>query len=454
MIWKTGSPNHASRKTMYNVIGIPHAQFSGIDSYIGGSGEDMYPSYLPKYNALIDIDSPLTIDLQFKAYGSDQLILEADVELTSDITSSNNKIVYILTHEKEGNYFAVVVDYAEEDFNLTTAGQTATFKHNFAFDPLWDISKMKAIALVQTFSENYMIHQGAIASFISSNVQTGPACLDVQFSCNSLSQAGIESWEWDFNGDGVFDSTEENPSYLYEVPGTYDVTLKLFNGTEYIEITMADYITVVSPGEAFSGEVSGIWKAESNPYVIGGDVVLLENDKLIIEPGVEIRMARYSEFKVHGSLIADASRAEENPIVFSTANDWKGFKVISGAKEVRINNCEISKCTNSAIDIENSSNVEIIGNRFSYNESGTISLSSSDNILISRNVIRDNNNPDGVGGIFCTNSSPTISNNLIFNNRGKYGSFQLENNSNPTIINNTSVDNYGLDCEIFVSNSS
>lgn len=67
-----------------------------------------------------------------------------------------------------------------------------------------------------------------VANF-SFNPVSGPAPLSVQFQ--DLSTGGPTSWEWDFNSDGIIDSTERNPTYVYKSQGTYSITLKAINGT-------------------------------------------------------------------------------------------------------------------------------------------------------------------------------------------------------------------------------
>ncbi|MCL2065813.1 MAG: PKD domain-containing protein, partial [Candidatus Cloacimonetes bacterium] len=37
----------------------------------------------------------------------------------------------------------------------------------------------------------------------------------------------IHTWEWDFDGDGIIDSTEQNPVFVYTEEGTYSVTLTI-----------------------------------------------------------------------------------------------------------------------------------------------------------------------------------------------------------------------------------
>lgn len=72
----------------------------------------------------------------------------------------------------------------------------------------------------------------------------GTAPLVVSFT--DQSGGSINRWEWDFNGDGVVDSTEQNPSHIYANPGTYAVSLTVGNGTSDTE-TKFHYITVSSP---------------------------------------------------------------------------------------------------------------------------------------------------------------------------------------------------------------
>ena len=44
--------------------------------------------------------------------------------------------------------------------------------------------------------------------------------------CNLHDQSigDITSYLWDFDNDGAIDSTEQNPTYTYNTPGTYKVT--------------------------------------------------------------------------------------------------------------------------------------------------------------------------------------------------------------------------------------
>ena len=45
----------------------------------------------------------------------------------------------------------------------------------------------------------------------------------VQFT--DLSQGNVTFWAWDFDSDGVIDSTAQNPAHVYPAPGNFTVTL-------------------------------------------------------------------------------------------------------------------------------------------------------------------------------------------------------------------------------------
>jgi len=64
---------------------------------------------------------------------------------------------------------------------------------------------------------------------LSSSVAAGAAPLVVDFSSAGSLAPGrghaIDAYEWDFNGDGIIDSREPNPSHTYESPGLYRASL-------------------------------------------------------------------------------------------------------------------------------------------------------------------------------------------------------------------------------------
>jgi PKD repeat protein/methionine-rich copper-binding protein CopC len=71
------------------------------------------------------------------------------------------------------------------------------------------------------------------------------APLTVQFTDTSTENPS--AWEWDFNNDGLIDSTSQNPTWTYITPGTYTVKLTASNEKGSNSVIKTDYITVTTP---------------------------------------------------------------------------------------------------------------------------------------------------------------------------------------------------------------
>lgn len=278
----------------------------------------------------------------------------------------------------------------------------------------------------------------------TTNVTEGPANLGVQFTDNSLPQTGIDGWQWDFDGDGTFDSSQQNPYHLYTEVGEYDVTLQIEVDGEYAEVTAENYITVTD-GSSITGNLSGLWESANNPYIITDEVQISQEDQLTISPGVEITVDANVQFTVYGLLNADASSDRSEPIIFTSDDEWAGIRFMDTQQNNILNNCEISKANTSAILVENDSHVDIIDNKIFENSSSSlgaaIDVTASDNVVISQNIIANNTSSNLTGGIACLDAIPEITNNLIVNNTGTYGAFSFKTGSDVTLENNTIANN-------------
>ena len=84
-----------------------------------------------------------------------------------------------------------------------------------------------------------------VASF-SGNKTSGNKPLTVKFTDSSTGP--IVSWQWDFQNDGTYDSTLQNPSFKYMTAGTYSVKLTVTNacptGPGTSTLIRPNYITV------------------------------------------------------------------------------------------------------------------------------------------------------------------------------------------------------------------
>ncbi|MDQ1253774.1 MAG: hypothetical protein QG646_2963 [Euryarchaeota archaeon] len=75
----------------------------------------------------------------------------------------------------------------------------------------------------------------------TSDIMDGTYPLTVRF--NDLSKDAF-SREWDLNGDGITDTTAENPSYTYGSIGNYTVSLRVGNRNGFDSETKNNYVTV------------------------------------------------------------------------------------------------------------------------------------------------------------------------------------------------------------------
>nr|MBC8415141.1 hypothetical protein [Candidatus Cloacimonadota bacterium] len=78
------------------------------------------------------------------------------------------------------------------------------------------------------------IESFGLAAHFESNITNGPLDLGVQFYDTSIAPNGIDSWEWDFDEDGITDSYEQDPFFLYTELGNYDVSLTITSDGETV----------------------------------------------------------------------------------------------------------------------------------------------------------------------------------------------------------------------------
>lgn len=113
--------------------------------------------------------------------------------------------------------------------------------------------------ILDDFITTYPV-SGIDADFTHS-VSSGVEPLYVTFTDVSL--YGAEAYEWDFDNDGVIDSTEQNPSWEYSTPGVYTVSLRAYNsfGGDATETKTA--LITVTPDTFFRSSDAAAWNAQN-----------------------------------------------------------------------------------------------------------------------------------------------------------------------------------------------
>ncbi|MCL2065258.1 MAG: PKD domain-containing protein [Candidatus Cloacimonetes bacterium] len=110
---------------------------------------------------------------------------------------------------------------------------------NYTF-PEFDLAGNPRITNGEISIGAYEYHDVGLFADFTADVTKGYAPMAVQFI--DLSIGEIDSWAWDFDNDGVIDSNEQNPVYIYTEAGIYSVKLMINDGEESIEKN--DFIVV------------------------------------------------------------------------------------------------------------------------------------------------------------------------------------------------------------------
>ena len=471
LVWYTGtsitSPGASTRVNLYGVGPIPHTQFGGTIADVGGG--NAYPRFLNHYNGLLNYNSPMSIEMNLQMNAQGQVVVNSTVEITGAFTETNNRIYTLLTLDGPGNPRFLVVRYAEQAFNLTTVGDSQTYTQAFDLDPSWSIESLRAVSIVQTLGNpkrilqaNYTGFTGMLANF-TADIFQGPPSLIVNFRDLSLPQNGIQAWAWDFNNDGVTDSTDPNPTHVYDTPGVYTVSLTITTDEGEDTFIYDDMITVLDSGNV-SGLVAGNWTNTYSPYIITEDIEVPEGLELNINPGVDIIVEDNVSIIVKGKITVIGEKGNE--VRFTSDTSWKGillqtspeimeFKYVifknanNGAIRSSMTNFTVEGCSfinntstivGPAIDLSSSNNVVITGsyfaNNFSSNSGGAINMAGSN--LVLKNSVLVNNTGRNAGSIFVKNSSNiSIENCTIYNNLYTFatGGNIMSSSSTTTIVN-------------------
>lgn len=196
------------------------------------------------YRANVEIDSNGTKNGTSLIINGVKVIDEFDIN-ASNYRSKLTKNEFqkeIQTLIGEGNGSLAIGEPGQKNLSLTTSELPEGHYYLFAgaYDPTRKIAGLTQLEIEITHPPTRTL---PVANFTSS-VTNGQAPLSVQFT--DTSENATER-TWDFNNDGIADSSSINPVYTYTVQGTYTAKLTVSNenGTDSKLAT----ITVSEPAE-------------------------------------------------------------------------------------------------------------------------------------------------------------------------------------------------------------
>ena len=153
---------------------------------------------------------------------------------TANVTSGVNPLVVKFTDSSK-NVTGWYWDFNNDGTNDTTM-QNPTYTYNdagvysvklTAVNANGTNSKLATITVSEKGSTVY-----PVANF-SSNVSVGSAPLAVKFTDLSKNATGLS---WDFDNNGIIDSTDQNPVNVYATPGVYKVNLTAVNANRIEQV--------------------------------------------------------------------------------------------------------------------------------------------------------------------------------------------------------------------------
>ena len=216
-------------------------------------------------------------------------------------------------------------------------------------------------------------------------------------------------------------------------------------------VVLASNSAILSQTTIPGGNVSGTWTAAGSPYLIEGEITIPNFATLLINPGVEVNFQGHYKFNVNGWLFAEGTASDSVTFTASdTGEGWHGIRFIDAPDSSHLYYCILQYgttgsspdnqggaiyCSSSSPSI---SNCTISGNS-AYKGGGIYCTSSSP--TISNCTISGNSTYGYGGGIYCDDSIPIINACTISDNSAAYGAGIHCNDSSPIISNCIIIDN-------------
>ncbi len=206
------------------------------------------------FDFLVDNDDDGTPDLIYDSRGNDEPISVAAATITGTPTPQLPSATLTLADKPTGWIFSSVDD--------PTAGEIAINRIVRADGKLLNPSNYwqldGKIYLVDDAEQQYLVYfdltPALHAEFSADHFITTEGAT-VQFTDLSTGDLPPFTYEWDFNNDGIIDSTLANPAYAYTDDGLYTVTLKVTDASGFTDTAIkVDYISasniapIINPG--------------------------------------------------------------------------------------------------------------------------------------------------------------------------------------------------------------
>ena len=231
--------------------------------------------------------------------------------------------------------------------------------------------------------------------------------LYAQFHNNT--QGIVDSVAWDLNGDGIIDSNENDPLWIYEEPGWYDVSLTISNSFATETLTKPNYIHSFF---AYWGDITEdtVWSADSLHIMGTADILIEEGATLTIQPGVTILIPMSVTFNIQGNIIAEGTENDSIYFIPYYNTHWNSINFDETPADADSSKFSFCVFKNSEATTHNTST----------SQGGTFYFDDFSKAKIFNSAFYGNSANEG-GGIYLKLSSPTVENCTFYNNTADKG---------------------------------
>ncbi len=167
---------------------------------------------------------------EFSDTAEQTLTFGGEIQLIADFDFSVDGCVVTFENLSEGPYDVVLWEFGDDGFSEERDPAPFQFARNGAYDVTLAIATADGTVTDSITKTVNVVNCGGevtVDAGFDPSRTSGVAPLTVRFTDTSTSDpVGIvDTWSWDFNGDGFADSTLQSPSYTFDQPGDYTVTL-------------------------------------------------------------------------------------------------------------------------------------------------------------------------------------------------------------------------------------
>lgn len=217
---------------------------------------DGQSSTMPAPNHMYSMPGVYTVVL----LAIDDMGIQSQATTIINVNAPSGNLNPIITVNNNAGYIPFVVNFSGQatgnivnwqwDFGDGTFGSGQFTSHSYTIPG--DYYVTLTVTDDKATNDSYSIYISAwqpsttLKADFWANNYSNYAPFTVNFSDYSDGSPGV--WEWDFNNDGIIDSYDQNPTFVYENPGTYTVKLIIRNALAQSDsITKYDFIEVWEP---------------------------------------------------------------------------------------------------------------------------------------------------------------------------------------------------------------